>query len=192
MRKRKNNGQDQNVRAAEGSTLMIEKFTFELHSPKIPREKIVLVKALGELRNHVVLKLLAYLLYYDPELKVDVSAEMHYKPDLFIPGDHNVPKLWIDCGKIALRKVESLAAKLKNTRLIFIKESKRELDVFKKLVEKKVEATSHLEFLAFEPGFVLSLADALERTNHLTLYEVMENVIGIALNDQIFESALYH
>ena len=171
---------------------MIEKFTFELHAPKIAHEKIILVKNDLELRAHVVLKLLAYVLYHDPELKVDVSAEMHYKPDLLIPGEHGVPKLWIDCGKVALRKVESLAAKLRHTRIIFLKESKRELDIFKKLVAKKIDEGGQLEFLAFESGFVASVANAVERTNHFTLYEVTENVIGIALNDQIFESTLYH
>jgi len=171
---------------------VIEKFTFELHAPKIDHEKIILVKDDFELRNHVVLKLLAHLLYYDPELKMEVTAQMHYKPDLLIPGEHGVPKLWIDCGRVALRKVENLTAKLRNTRVIFLKESKRELEVFKKLVAKKIDDAGRLEFLAFESGFVASLADAIERTNHLTLYEVVENVIGIALNDQIFESTLYH
>ena len=171
---------------------MIEKFTFELHAPKVPEEKIILVKDDFELRTHVALKLLAYLLYYEPGLKVEISAEMHYKPDLLVPGEHNVPKLWIDCGKVTLRKAESLAAKLRHTRVIFVKESARELASFRKLVEKKADRTSHFEYLAFESGFVSSLANAMERTNHITLYSVLENVIGIALNDQIFESALYH
>ena len=171
---------------------MIEKFTFELHAPKIRGEKIILVKDDLELRNHVVLKLLAYLIYYDPKLKVEISADMHYKPDLMIPGDHGIPELWIDCGQVALRKAESLTGKLKTTRIIFVKETKREMETFKKLLEKKVEGADRLEFLGFEPGFVLSVANAIQRTNHLTIYDVMENVIGIALNDQIFESTAYH
>ena len=36
-----------------------------------------------------------------------------------------------------------------------------------------------------------ALANALARTNHVTLYDVMPEVIGIALNDEVFESALY-
>ena len=171
---------------------MIEKFTFELHTPKIQQQKIILVKEMTELRNHVVLKLLAYCLYFTPDLKVEVSADLHYKPDLMVAGEHGVPKLWIDCGQVTLRKVESLAQKLRSTRVIFLKETKRELESFKKLVEKKVDHGERLEFLAFENGFVPSLANALQRTNHFTLYEVMENVIGIAINDEIFESALYH
>ena len=171
---------------------MIEKFTFELSAPKVPaNQKIILVKDLCELRNHVVMKLLAYLIFYDAELKVEISADMHYKPDLMIPGDHGVPKLWIDCGQIALKKVEALAMKLKNTRVIIVKESKRELDVFKKLVDRKVDYSERLEFLAFDKDFILSVSNALQRTNHITLYPVMENVIGLALNDEIFETTLY-
>ena len=175
---------------------MIEKFTFELYAPKISGKKIILVKDGVELREHVVMKLLAYLLYYDPELKLEGDAGLHYEPDLFIASEHasSPPKVWIDCGKVALRKVESLAAKMRHTRVIFVKETKRELDVFKKLIDKKVEragGAEPLEFLAFEPGFVASLAKTIEKTNHFTLYDVMDNVIGVALNDQVFESTLY-
>ena len=171
---------------------MIEKFSFEVCAPKIPPQtKLILVKDVCELRVHIVMKLLSYLLYYTPELKVEISADMHYKPDLMIPGDHGVPKLWIDCGQVAVKKVEALATKLKNTRIIFVKEAKRELETFKKMVDKKIDKPERLEFLSFEPGFVNSIGNALKRTNHITLYEVMENVIGVALNDEIFESTLY-
>lgn len=172
---------------------MIEKFTFEVCAPKIPpKTRLILVKELSELRNHVVMKLLSYLIFYTPELKVEASADMHYKPDLMIPGEHGVPKLWIDCGQVALKKIDALATKLKNTRVIFVKESKRELDVFKKMVDKKIDKGERLEFLSFDAGFISQVSNALQRTNHITLYPVMENVIGIALNDEIFETTLYH
>ena len=172
---------------------MIEKFTFEVCAPKIPPQtKLILVKELSELRGHVVMKLLSYLIFYTPELKVEASADMHYKPDLMIPGEHGVPKLWIDCGQVALKKIDALATKLKNTRVIFVKESKRELDVFKKMINKKIEKGERLEFLSFDPGFIAQVSNALQRTNHITLYSVMENVVGIALNDEIFETTLHH
>lgn len=172
---------------------MIEKFTFEVCAPKIPPQtKLILVKELSELRNHVVMKLLSYLIFYTPELKVEASADMHYKPDLMIPGEHGVPQLWIDCGQVALKKIDALATKLKNTRVIFVKESKRELDVFKKMIDKKIDKGGRLEFLSFDAGFITQVSNALQRTNHITLYPVMENVIGIALNDEIFETTLYY
>ncbi len=170
---------------------VIEKFTFDLVAPEV-REKLILVKADMELREHIVLKLLAYLLFYDPRLKVECSVDMHYKPDLVIPGEHGVPELWIDCGQVAVKKVESLSAKLKSSRVIILKETKREMESFKKVIEKKVQHFDRVEYLSFEKGFVSGLAQALERVNEWTLYEVMENVIGVALNKQgIFESTLY-
>src|SRR4051812_32320210 len=104
---------------------MIEKFTFDLQSSKV-REKLILVKADSELRAHIVLKLLAYLLFYEPELKIEIGVEMHYKPDLVVPGDYGIPKMWIDCGQISIRKAGSLATKLKTTRIIIVKETQRE------------------------------------------------------------------
>ena len=169
---------------------MIEKFTFQLHSPKVDK-KLILVKAETERRVHVVLKLLSYLLFYDPRLQIDVPVGMHYRPDLVIPGDHGVPVLWIDCGHIAKRKTESLAKKLRHTRFVIVKSTKHELGEFKKMVENKIDYGERLEYLAFENGFVDSIADALGRMNDATLYAVMENVIGIALNDEVFESALF-
>lgn len=171
---------------------MIEKFTFEVCAPKIPPQtKLILVKDVCELRAHIVMKLLSYLLYYTPELKVEVTADMHYKPDLMVAGEHGIPKVWVDCGQVGIKKIEVLSKKLKNSRVIFVKSTERELLVFKKMIEKKIDHPERLEFLAFEAGFVESIGNALQRTNHITLYEIMENVIGIALNDEIFESALY-
>lgn len=174
---------------------MIEKYTFDLRAempgrPKV-REKLILVKDITESRIHVVMKLLAYMVFYDPRLVIEKSIDMHYKPDLVIPGDHGVPELWIDCGQIALRKVDALSRKLKTSRLIMVKETKREMESFRKLIDKKIENAFHVEYLAFEPGFVSGIAENLQRTNEVTLYEVMENVVGVALNEHVFESMLY-
>ena len=43
---------------------MIEKFTFDIVSPKISR-KLILVKNVGERREHIVLKLISYILFYE-------------------------------------------------------------------------------------------------------------------------------
>jgi len=170
---------------------MIEKFSFELESPKV-NKKLVLVKAESEHREHVVLKMLSYLLFYEEGLQIETEIDMHYKPDLVVPGDFGIPKLWIDCGDIALRKVRNLSGKLKNTRFVLVKASKSELEKFKKLMENKVEHYERIEYLAFDKGFVSSIAETLERSNDLTLYEVMEGVIGVALKGKVFESALHH
>lgn len=171
---------------------MIEKFSFEIQLAKT-KKKLILVKAVSERREHVVLKLLAYMLFYDPELKVEVDIGMHYKPDLVLlqPGEQ-VPDIWIDCGQVTTLKVQSLAKKLKRSRIIFMKETHRELYQFKKLIEKKVDGESQIEYVAFDDGFVSGIAEALERTNQVVMYPVMEGVIGLALNETVFETHLHH
>ncbi len=169
---------------------MNEKYTFDLEFAR-NRLKLILVKSDLELRNHVVLKLMAYMLFFDPRLKIEAGVDMHYRPDLVIPGDHGIPELWIDCGKVAVRKVESLTSKLKTTRIIIVKETLGELNQFRRLVDKKIEHADRLQYLAFEPNFVASVAGAMAKTNELTLYDVMDQVIGVALNGEVFETTLY-
>lgn len=170
---------------------MIEKFSFELQLGKT-KKKMIFVKADGERREHVVLKLLAYMLFYDPELKVEVDIGMHYKPDLvLLPPGEQVPSIWIDCGQVTMLKVQSLARKLKRSRIIFMKETDRELHQFKKLIDRKVEDESRIECVAFDDGFVSGIAAELERTNQAVLYPVMEGVIGLALNSSVFESHVH-
>ncbi len=169
---------------------MIEKFTFDIQAYGL-KKKMILVKGETERRNHVVMKLLAYILYYDPKLQIEVAVDMHYKPDLCIPGDHGVPELWIDCGQVAVKKVETLSGKLRNARLIILKETKREMESFQKVIEKKAAHFAMVEYLSFEKGFIQNVADALKRVNEVTVYDVIENVIGVALNEEVYETALY-
>ena len=188
---------------------MIEKFTFDIEMPfygflsrlahenqkatgsKRFKKKMILVKNDFELRSHVVLKLLSFMLYYDSRLQIEVSVDMHYKPDLVIVGDHGVPEVWIDCGHVAPKKVESLSGKLKSARLCVVKENQREMNEFRKLMDKKLDHPERIEYLSFDKGFVSGLAESLQRSNEVTLYQVMENVIGVVLNQQVFESALH-
>lgn len=169
---------------------MIEKFTFDIAAPRV-KKKLILVKNMHERREHVVLKLLAYLLFYEPRLKIECDLGMHYCPDLAIAGDHGVPELWIDCGQIALEKAEKLSRKLKSTRVIFVKESAPEMERFRKTVEKKAEHAGRIEYLAFDSGFVADIAAHLDRSNEWTLYPIGEDSIGVTTGGNVFESRLH-
>lgn len=171
---------------------MIEKFTFDLQAPRIKqRTKLILVKAESETREHIVLKLLAYLIFYDPRLRVEAVVDLHYQPDLSIEKEHGGLELWVDCGYIAMKKAEKVPKKLKNTRVVFMKKTLREMEQFKRSVSEETLVCKNLQILAFDPGFVEGIAGAVERTNEITMYPVMENVVGLAVNEQVFESQLH-
>ena len=169
---------------------MIEKYTFDIVAPRI-KKKLILVKNINERREHVVLKLLAYLLFYEPRLKIECDIGMHYRLDLVIEGDHGVPELWIDCGQVSLEKADKLSRKLKSSRVIFIKESAAEMERFRKTLEKKVEHAARIEYLSFDSGFVAGIAEHLDRSNEFTLYAVDETTIGVTTGGNVFETHLH-
>lgn len=168
---------------------MQEKFTFNIEAPRF-KKKMIFFKEETESREHVVLKLLAYLLYYDERLKIEVAIGTHYKPDLVIEGDHGVPELWIDCGRITLKKVESLSSKFKRTKIVIVKSEKGETVSFRKQADRKVETFENMQFVYFDRGFVASLAESLNRSNDVVQWQVKEQVIGVALGDRVFESSV--
>ena len=189
---------------------MIEKFTFDIHmaaTSGILRElkkgtndyvasgeakkKLILAKDDFELRDHVAMKLMAFMLFYDPGMQVEVDMGMHYKPDLVIAPPGEAIQLWVDCGKIAVKKVESLSVKLHHARFVIVKSTPAELNSFRKVIDKKVERSAKIEYLAFDKGFIPSVGQAFARTNQVTLYEAAEGILGLALNGEIFETALH-
>lgn len=172
------------------SCLMQEKYTFNIQSPRFSK-KMILVKDEMETREHVVLKLLSYILFYDPRLKVEFSIGTHYKPDLVIEGDYGVPELWIDCGRVTLRKLESVASKFRRTKILIVKSEKGETLAMRKLALKKVEDLSHVQFVFFDAGFVAGIAECLGRNNDLVQWDVTEGCIAVALGDEVLESTVH-
>ena len=170
---------------------MQEKFTFNIETPRF-KKKMILFKEELESREHVVLKLLAYVIFYDERLKIEFSIGTHYKPDLVIEGDHGVPELWIDCGKITLKKVEGVTSKFKRTKIIILKKGKTEAVSLKKLSEKRVDSFENLQFLYFDRGVVDGIADVLDRSNDLMVWDVTENTLGLAFGEHTFETVIHY
>lgn len=169
---------------------MIEKFTFDVQKGKI-QVKIILVKGDSETRGHVVLKLLAYMFYYQLGLKIEAAVDMHYKPDLVVMSSEGRPQLWIDCGHVAIKKMESLLRKLKQTQMVLVKKSKHEAQMFHAQLLKQIEPTERLQYLSFETGFIECIASSLQKVNEMTFYDVKENIIGVIINGNIFETEIF-
>jgi uncharacterized protein YaeQ len=170
---------------------MQEKFTFNLETPKF-KKKMILFKEDLESREHVVLKLLGYILFYEEDLKIEVSIGTHYKPDLVVEDRPGIPKVWIDCGKITLKKIETIAGKYKRAKFYILKCLKHEAEMFRKQAGKRIEDMANITFIHFDRGFVEGIAAHLNRSNDLVMWHVDENTVGIALGDHVFESAVFY
>lgn len=150
------------------------------------KEKLVIDSFNGESKWHVSLKLLAYLLFIDCHPKIEESAGWHYKPDLFAQNQEGKLILWVDCGHIALRKIDSIATKVGTAAEFYIlRRVKLDMDNLQAALNKRVKHSERVKLLSFDNSFVDSLASLLDSTNdiigrnsndHLTL--IIENRLG--------------
>ena len=147
------------------------KFTFNIdlrRHEQAHREKLIMETRRGEGANHLVMKLLAYLLFLDERPLIEADAGWHYRPDLVTFGDDGSPDLWVDCGTISLRKIENLARKSHGRmRLYIVRKTPNEAEALQRQVQRKVPHADRVQFLSFDSGFVPSLASALDASNDL-------------------------
>ena len=105
------------------------KHTFNLqsqdHQRDLPR-KIIIGQQDTETMAHVILKLLAYILFYRPRLQMEFDLKqdsLPFVPDL-VELDYELrPKLWIECGECSHGKLHKLAVKLPETEFWIVKRS---------------------------------------------------------------------
>src|SRR4051812_31121136 len=97
---------------------MAGKFSFTIHNldpRKLLPGKIIIGQQATETSNHVLLKFLAFLLFYRERLQVEVNLEndnIPYLPDLVQLDYEMRVKLWIECGECGVNKLDRLAVKV--------------------------------------------------------------------------------
>jgi uncharacterized protein YaeQ len=139
------------------------------------RERVFLTKKRGESLDHVLMKLLSWLLFYHPDLRIEVSADQHYKPDLVRFDERGAPLQWVDCGQTALKKLDRIASKNRKTLIDIVKPTERELRLFKDAADSKVSRPERVRYFAFRDGFLNELAELIH-----TRHEVEATVRGDA------------
>ncbi len=142
------------------------KFTLDLRVDDLEREKLVIAAWKGEMTWHITLKLLGYVLYFEERPRIEESVQWHYKPDLFARDEATGKiKLWIDCGNIAVRKIDRVATKIGAERFVILRRNVDEGRRLKDAMEGKVKHIERVLVIAFDDGLVDGLANHLDRTN---------------------------
>jgi len=159
-----------------------EKFSFSGINPKI-----VLIKKESETRTHIVLKLLAYLMF-GGKLSVEKKVKSKYKPDLVFEDEKK--GIWVECGAVSEKKL--LHLKKHSDRFDFyffkkdIEEGKNFSDVLKKFSFNAI-------VYAFEKNFVKKISENLYRNNSLKYKidsEFKIEINGIKIKSKIYTNAL--
>lgn len=108
---------------------MAGKFSFQLESQDPRRalpHKIVIGQRDGESAAHVLLKLLAFVLFYRDRLQVEARLDrdaIPFESDVVQLDYQLQPVLWVECGECSVAKLDRLAVKVPEAAIWVLKRS---------------------------------------------------------------------
>ncbi|MFO0746669.1 MAG: YaeQ family protein [Myxococcota bacterium] len=128
--------------------------------------RLFLAKRVGESMGHVAMKLLAWAVHWRPgeELLIEAPAGQHYKPDVVRFGPDGRPRLWIDCGRTAPKKLVEVVQRNRAATVVIVKRGEVELGHYRDTALPRLERLGLAErvaWLAFDEGFVERVAARL-------------------------------
>lgn len=156
-------------------------------------DKLVLEKRSGESLRHIVLKVLGCLLYYDrsPRIELRVSEDKRdYRPDVVAFDEPGHITLWVDCGQIAVRKVDDLTRQLPDAEIVILKPTDREMESYAREAAKKVRRIERVQFFGFDATFVPALIGQIGHLNTVR-WQRDGAELRVTLNGQEFATTLW-
>ncbi len=155
--------------------------------------KLVFEQREGEGLVHVMLKVLALALHYDPKLVVEPSFEDEYKPDLLLRADDYRPALWIECGQVSTRKLDKITFRYNTSRFVVVKQTGREAQDLAERAAQDVRRHRVIEYLGFEKDYCARVAERLSGRNDLIVVRsglsVQVVLAGVTEASQLFHIA---
>ena len=131
-------------------------------------ERVFLVKKVGESLDHVLMKFLSFVLFYEPELEIERSVGQHYKPDLVRVGPDGAVLQWIDCGSTSFEKLERIVRENSQAQIVIVKPYPRELELYQAAADERLSDPERVTYVAFERGYLARLRELVGRRHRVT------------------------
>lgn len=133
--------------------------------------KLVLVhEAMEEGPTEVLLKLLAYLLFFRDRLEVGINLHndnIPYVPDL-VQLDYTLrPTLWVECGTCSVEKLDRLAVKVPEAELWVVQPSAEAAQALHQNMARHQLRRNRYWLLAFDQELMAELLTVLEPRNRV-------------------------
>lgn len=153
--------------------------------------RLFLRKGAGESNQHVMMKFLSYILFYHPDLQIEVSANQHFKPDLVRFDEAMNPVQWVDCGQTTLKKLDKISHKNRKTYIDIVKRGEADLTAYKRQAQTRLALPERVRYWTFDAGFVDALAEALthRHTAHATVTAGWEHLY-LLIDGHSFDSRI--
>ncbi len=126
------------------------KWTLRAHGAQV-----VFVKRPIEKTTHVLMKAFIWALYLPdyPDLLVETSIGLRYKPDVVAVDALNEPRFWGESGQVGAEKLDTLLRRYRDTHFAFAKWDMR-IDMLAQSIQAltaRVRRTAPIDILQFAP-----------------------------------------
>ena len=152
---------------------MSAKYSFTMRSEDRRRplpHKLIIGQRPTETPKHVLLKFLAYVLFYRDRLQLE--TELHDDNIPFVPDlaqlDYALrPALWVECGECNVVKLDKLAVKVPEAEIWVVKSTPAEADQLWQAMRKADLRRSRYKVLALDADMFTELLGLLTPRNTL-------------------------
>ncbi len=176
--------------------VLAAKFTFQCTSDDRRRplpHKILFGLGVNETGRHIVLKFLAWVLFYRERLMIETDVQndsIPFIPDLCQLGYDMRPMLWVECGDCSVAKLHKLAVKCPEAELWVVKRSRAEVDHLMKVMAKEDLRRNRYGLLSLDPDVVDELIGLLQERNtfHLFRADFEERHLQFEFNSLWFDT----
>ncbi len=148
-----------------------------------------------ETLEHILLKFLAFLLFYSEDLLVEQAVDRQtFQPDLVrLDPQSNQPVLWIDCGIIKQDKLLKICQKNRRCAVYVMQYPLRRLETYIASFNKR--ETPLLEpacGVTFDDGFLESLGESVRGNNEVQIIQrEPQRFFSLIVNDQMLETDIH-
>jgi uncharacterized protein YaeQ len=157
---------------------MSAKYIFDLQSEDrrraLPR-KLIIGQRENEGLRHVVLKLLAFAMFYRDRLQVEGNIHndnIPFEPDL-VQLDYTLrPVLWIECGDCGVSKLHKLAVKVPEAEIWVMKGSPLEARNLVAAMAKEDLRRDRYQVIGFDTEMIQEMCGLVRPRNELLLVSV--------------------
>jgi uncharacterized protein YaeQ len=140
----------------------------------------------SETEERLLARILAYALYYDPELTFTKGVGAGDEPDLWIKGPDGRVRQWIEVG---LPDAERLVKASRHSEQVILCAYGTARSVWEKQQLPKLAGISNLTVICLDQAFLGRLSERLQRTISWSL-TVTEGSLYLAIDGETYESTV--
>ena len=151
--------------------------------------RVIIVGNEEETHEHLALRLAAAILFFDgdpvePGSADHALADIGFVPDLMVPDGTGGIKVWVECGNVAVNKLTKVARRIKDGRLVILKEDAEGGRRLREVIKKEINKGGRIEVWAWPRADFARWNSSLKESNYL-----YGETSGLSLNLVINETA---